>query len=242
MSNRFYSQTPVTDRQVVLEGPEAHHLVHVMRIRTGSEIVLFDGSGTEFCARVMRTGRSDVELEILSRSEVDRELSATLTLGVSLPKGDRQKWLVEKLVELGVRRLVPLQSERAVAQPTDNALDRLGRTVIEASKQCGRNVLMKIHESQDWQTFVGTSSRDARRIVAHPDQSARYPATNKWQSDNATDTIAAIGPEGGFSPSEVALAVDGGWSVVDLGPRIFRTETAAVALASLFSLRSTTNE
>ena len=80
-------------------------------------MTLFDGTGWEFEAEVRRTGRAEVELAILSRQEVDREAATALTLGVALPKGDRQKWLVEKATELGVARLVPLTTERAVAQP-----------------------------------------------------------------------------------------------------------------------------
>ena len=119
-----------------------------MRATPGTQVTLFDGSGDEFAAAVDRVGRSEVELAILSRESINRELPFALTLGVALPKGDRQKWLVEKAVELGVARIVPLRTQRSVAQPVEQALVRLRRAVIEASKQCGRNRLLQIDPPQ----------------------------------------------------------------------------------------------
>ena len=112
MSDRFFSQRPITAERVMLDGPEAHHLLHVMRIEVGQRVTLFDGRGAEFDAEIVRSGRIEVEARILDRREVDRELPFELVIGVSLPKGDRQKWLVEKLTELGAAELVPLETER----------------------------------------------------------------------------------------------------------------------------------
>src|SRR5688500_9189413 len=101
MSDRFFVETPIDSEQAELIGPEAHHLAHVMRAGPGAEVTLFDGSGAEFAARVTKIGRSRVELTVSARREIDRELPFPLVLGVALPKGDRQKWLVEKATELG---------------------------------------------------------------------------------------------------------------------------------------------
>src|SRR5947208_10641061 len=107
MAERFFTPTLADDR-AFLDGPEAHHLAHVLRAKPGSEVVLFDGAGREATARVDRVSRSRVELTLLSRHHVDRERSLQIMLAVALPKGDRQRWLVEKAVELGVRRLVQI--------------------------------------------------------------------------------------------------------------------------------------
>ncbi|MEO8496758.1 MAG: RsmE family RNA methyltransferase, partial [Planctomycetota bacterium] len=135
MSRRFFVDLPIADEAAVLTGQEAQHLSKVMRAKVGDELILFDGSGAEFTARVAKIGRSEVDLSIIERCEVDRELPFRLVIGVALPKGDRQRWLVEKLVELGVAELVPLVTIRSVAQPSGNALERLQRAVVEASKQ-----------------------------------------------------------------------------------------------------------
>src|SRR5690606_32869891 len=112
---RCYSHDRIASDQVTLDGSEAHHLLHVLRAAPGMSVTLFDGSGAEFEAEVAACKRSTIELRILQRREVDRELPYPLVLGVPLPKGDRQRWIVEKAVELGVTRLVPLITERSVA-------------------------------------------------------------------------------------------------------------------------------
>lgn len=234
MSDRFYTSEPITGDRVTLDGQEAHHLLHVMRAKVGERITLFDGSGAEFAAEIAKCGRSDVETRVLERREVDRELPFTLVIGVSLPKGDRQKWLVEKLTELGVTELVPLTTERGVAQPTDSALERLARSVIEAAKQCGRNRLMQITPPQtfnDWVTNA-RSTPDSRRLIAHPDGKS-LPSLDLAIP---LPTLLAIGPEGGFTDAEVAAALAHGWQSVHLGQRILRIETAAAALAAVVAL------
>ena len=117
MTDRYFVESPIRADRATLVGPEAHHLIHVMRAGPGDAVVLFDGSGAEFDAVVERSTRAEVELAVRSRREVDRESPRALTLAVALPKGDRQKWLVEKAVELGVRRMVPL-ADRARRGPT----------------------------------------------------------------------------------------------------------------------------
>ena len=203
-----------------------------MRAKPGTQVVLFDGSGAEFVARVERIGRSEVRLAVLSRREVDRELPLELTLGVALPKGDRQRWLVEKAVELGVGRIVPLLTARSVAQPARGTLKRLRRTVIEASKQCGRNRLMEIAEPRAWADYIADAGQSARRLLAQPDghraETAPPPA-----ADSAGAVFLAVGPEGGFTDDEVSLGIAAGWQTIDLGPRILRVETAAILLSIL---------
>jgi 16S rRNA (uracil1498-N3)-methyltransferase len=231
MSDRYFIERPITSDQATLGGAEAHHLIHVMRAKRGSRIVLFDGSGAEFTAAVENVGRSELELSIIAREAIDRELPLEITLGVALPKGDRQKWLVEKAVELGVAKLAPLRTDRAVAQPLEQALGRLHRSVVEASKQCGRNRLMEIQRPQSWTEFVENSRSEPCRLIAHPQGFHREPAPPP-HAEKPKNIRLAIGPEGGFTPDEIALAVTAGWHTIDLGRRILRIETAALLLTA----------
>jgi 16S rRNA (uracil1498-N3)-methyltransferase len=234
MSDRFYSSQPIDGEQATLDGQEAHHLLHVMRAKVSERVTLFDGSGTEFAAEITKCGRAEVELRVVERREVDRELPFELVVGVSLPKGDRQRWLVEKLTELGVTEMVPLETERGVAQPTDSAIERLERSVIEAAKQCGRNRLMRIAKPQalaEW-VHVEVDGATSRRLIAHPGGAALAPQNLSL----AVPTRIVVGPEGGFSDAEVAAAIAAGWQCVALGPRILRVETATVALAALVTI------
>lgn len=241
MADRYFAEHPIETDRVVLGPPEGHHLARVMRVAPGDAITLFDGSGAEFEAIVERVARDQVELAITRRTEIDRELPLCMTLAVALPKGDRQKWLVEKCVELGVAELVPLRTERGVAQPADSALARLRRSVIESSKQCGRNRLMQIADAQKWIDYAPTVAADRLRLIAHP--SDARPLADLWRTsstctgaDPTRGVFLAVGPEGGFTDSEVARATSCGWQAVELGRRILRVETACLALAAAIAV------
>jgi len=231
VSQRFFSSTPIDGNQAVLGGSEAHHLIHVMRASVGAGATLFDGGGAEFEAEIHKVERNEVHFVIHRRLEVDRESAIRLTMAVALPKGDRQRYLVEKCVELGVRELVPLISERSVARPSEASIGKMQRVVIESSKQCGRNRLMKIGlplRSEELFKSAATPSRWIA-VVSGPNTVQSLP-----KSDEFTELCAAIGPEGGFSPDEVELAQHHGWRPIHLGPRILRVETAAVKIAAIF--------
>jgi 16S rRNA (uracil1498-N3)-methyltransferase len=231
MSHRCYSAAPIIADRVTLDGAEAHHLLHVLRAAQGMPVVLFDGSGAEFDAEVAACGRSTVDLAISARRDVDRELPAPLVLGVPMPKGDRQRWLVEKAVELGVATLVPLHTARSVATGEKGG-DKLHRYVIEASKQCGRNRLMEISAPRAWVEWLAAPA-DARRVIADP--TGEPLGGNSPAAASQRGAYAAVGPEGGLTAEELAAARGAGWEIVSLGPRILRIETAAIALAALFA-------
>jgi 16S rRNA (uracil1498-N3)-methyltransferase len=240
MSARYFCETPICGETATLSAGEAHHLSRVMRASVGDAVVLFDGSGAEFTSRIERIAKSSVELSLIERREIDRELPFRLTLAVALPKGDRQRWLVEKAVELGVTRLVPLATTRGVADGRA-AIERLRRAVIEASKQCGRNRLMEIAPPQHWRDIsCATSGADSVRLFAHPTSGAAGCARPDLELARGRDATIAIGPEGGWTDEEAAIAREDGWRFVDLGTRILRVETAAIALASVVAMRQAT--
>jgi 16S rRNA (uracil1498-N3)-methyltransferase len=229
MSERFFVEGPIDASRVTLSGPEAHHLIHVMRAHVGDRVVLFDGSGKEYEASVADLSRSAAELSVEAGREVDRELPFRLTLGVALPKGDRQRWLAEKAVELGVYELVLLKTERSVTSSWPSVQKRLHRTVVEASKQCRRNRLLQISGPVTWVDFVTRAVEKETCLMAHPG-SASIGTLPRG------DYCVAIGPEGGLTDEEVTLANDHGWKSVGLGPRVLRIETAALALSARIAL------
>jgi 16S rRNA (uracil1498-N3)-methyltransferase len=226
MSERFFAENLAAGSRAELRDDEARHLGAVMRARVGDEVTLFDGSGAEFVSRIVELKKNRVVLDVGERREVSRELPFELTLAVALPRGDRQKWLVEKATELGVSCLVPLVAERGVAVANDATLDRLRRQVIEASKQCGRNRLLEIAPPVAATAYFQAAATAATRLLADP-QGESLPG-----GPADANVIGAVGPEGGFSDSEVNAARDAGWRLVTLGPRILRVETAAIALAA----------
>jgi len=245
MPDRFFVSEPIASDRVTLGGEEAHHLIHVLRAKAGLAVTLFDGNGSEFAARIERVGRTEVELAVEGGALVNREPAIELTLAVALPKGDRQRWLVEKAVELGVRRLVPLQTERSVAEPFEKALTRLRRTVIEASKQCGRNRLMEIALPRIWTELcaetgsIGVSDPSRRRALADPSGAIGARAWCECLRNTAElrSVMVAVGPEGGWTDRELELARTHDWDELNLGLRILRVETAAVALAAIVTMQ-----
>ncbi len=154
MSERFFSSEPIVAEHVTLDGAEAHHLIHVMRAGAGDSVTLFDDSGAEFTAQIEKAGRSAVELRIIARHVVDRELPFELSVGVALPKGDRQKWLVEKLTELGVTTLIPLETQRGVAQPNAAALGRLSAVRDRGGQAMWPQPVNENRDAAEWSDWV----------------------------------------------------------------------------------------
>jgi 16S rRNA (uracil1498-N3)-methyltransferase len=228
MADRFYVKCDLAPGPVLLQGPEAHHLRVVCRLRPGDAVCLFNGDGREYPARVTSLDRHGVRLEVQAVASPQRELGFRLEVAAPLPKGDRAQFLVEKLTEIGATDFVPLSTARSVVHPRDAKLDKLGRYAVEAGKQCGRNVLMRVGSLTPWAEYCRQADLPRRRLLGHP-RGAALPA------GPPEDAALAVGPEGGFTDEEVAQACAAGWLPVGLGPRLLRVETAALVLAVLAS-------
>src|SRR5439155_2380523 len=138
-----------------------------------------------------------VDFEILERATPQRELPYHLVVAAPLPKGDRAQFLVEKLTELGATRFVPLATARSVIHPSEAKLEKLERYVIEASKQCGRNVLLAVEPLAEWQEYCRREALPPRKVLADPAGEMVGP------SATSMGTALAVGPEGGFTFEEV---------------------------------------
>jgi 16S rRNA (uracil1498-N3)-methyltransferase len=221
MADRFYVPSPPPPGEFALTGPEAHHLAAVRRTSPGDSITLFCGDGHEYPAEVLAVGKKSVSLLVGAGVPVCRERGYELVVAAAMPKGDRGDFLIEKLTELGATRFVPLLTERTVVEPKGNRLDNLRRAVIEASKQCGRNVLLRIDDPLPWAKFLAADWPGDRVILDPGGDDGRLSGSR----------TVAVGPEGGFTPAEVTLAV--GWRRVSLGKTILRVETAAIIAGGL---------
>ena len=236
MPDRFFAPSCSESGTLTLDGPEAHHLMHVLRIAPGEQVEVFDGRGLVVSAEVVALRKRDVELRVMAAR---REPSPTreVILGTAVPKGDRFDWLIEKATELGVTRLVPLVTSRSSVDPRDSKLDKLRQTVIAACKQCGRNHLLEISPVTAWADFVRSELPHRAAFIAHPSSDASPLSPGLLTLGHQSSTVFAIGPEGGFTDEEVALAVASGAKPVSLGQLVLRIETAAIAVAALAAAR-----
>ncbi len=225
MSRFFIDEAPSLG-EYLLEGPEAHHIGHVMRLQVGEVITLFCGDGFEHSAKILEVTKRAVRCEILESVRVNRERGYHLHLAVALPRGDRADFLIEKLVELGVAEFTPLSTERSVVKPETWKAEKFRRAVIEASKQCRRNVLMKVNTPIRWADFL-KQPFSIPKFIAHVPEGIEPPST-EWIGN----ALYAVGPEGGFATQEVEAALQNGWQAVSLGATILRVETAAIAIAA----------
>jgi 16S rRNA (uracil1498-N3)-methyltransferase len=232
--NRFYTQNINFDaRTVELGTDEARHLRDVLRLKSGDEARAFDGAGREFLCRVASVGRQQASLEIVEETQPSApESPLNLTLAPTVLNGEKYDLVVQKAVELGVSRLIPMQTIRGDVKVADAArrLVRWRRIAMEATKQCGRARLMEIAEPAAFADVVKDST--APILMFSERDGSGFDSMQP-----ASELTALIGPKGGWDDKELELARDNGADVITLGGRIMRAETASIALVALLQHR-----
>jgi 16S rRNA (uracil1498-N3)-methyltransferase len=250
MTNRFFVDRSISRwdaNEALLSGDEAYHFCKVMRGKVGDSLILFDGTGPYAHGIVESIQKEGVRIRITETFADEMESPLRLTIAAALPKGDRQRFLIEKLAELGVARFLPVQMERSVARANDAVIQRLRRYVVEAAKQCGRNLLMEITNEvpmSKLNNFLATASTTASttetttaKFLLHPVALGHIGQTTAQQvltNELPEKIVILAGPEGSFTDQEVDLALRDGFVPLDLGKRILRTETACIAAAAVF--------
>ena len=216
-------------------GPARH--VQVLRLQPGDALTLFNGEGGEFEARVVRMGRSEVEVELGAHRAVEREAACAVHLLCGITANERMDWLVEKATELGAASLTPLLAERSVLKLKGERADKKRAhwqaVAVAAAEQCGRNRVPPVHAAQTLTEWLaqGPAPRDGLRCVLSLADGTRPLAQ---VAASASALVVLSGPEGGLSPAEEALALSSGFVPVTLGARVLRAETAPLAaLAAL---------
>ncbi len=230
MTARYYAPHFSDAQMCSLEGSEFHHLARVMRAGAGYSVVLFDGKGNVAEAQIVEVSKARASLQVVKRTHED-ETGPAVILATAVPKSDRFRWLVEKATELGVSRLIPLQTTRSVTEPGGTKLDKMRAAVVEACKQSGRNWLMTIDPLTEWASFLVAARSLGRLLIADPAGPVRASLCEMKPSEQAL--VLVVGPEGGFTDAEIIQVGDAGGRCVSLGPSILRTETAAIALAAM---------
>lgn len=240
MTFRFYTPPPLPELQqeFTLSDSIFHHAINVLRLRVGDELVLFDGINHAATAHISRIDKKSAQATITQSVTQDAESNLNITLAQCLSSSDKMDWTIEKAVELGVNRIVPLFSAKSQIKLTPERaakkIEHWQRIIIAACAQCGRNTLPSIETPQSIQTFLKQPT-DAYQLMLHP--IAAIPLKALVKPEHITQFILLIGPEAGFSNAEIAAAQTAGYTTTVLGSRILRTESAGLAaIAALQTL------
>lgn len=220
-----------------LEGAQGHYLSRVLRLETGAEFVVFNGTGGEYRARVERTGADAVEARVGAFVNADRDSPLKITLVQALSRGERMDFTMQKAVELGVHVIAPVATERSVVrldgERRARRIEHWRSITVNACQQCGRTRLPRVEEIVSLDQWLESNPQPQKSgFVLSP------AATLTADEIEPRDQLAVlIGAEGGFSEGEMERITRAGIEPLSLGPRILRTETAAVAALTALQLK-----
>ena len=241
---RLFHPGPMTGGDVLQLDPQtSHHAVRVLRLDPGTRLELFNGDGLRHEARLLDGDPKGASVQVLGSRDAGTESPLSIRLVQALPSGDKMDWVVEKAVELGVIAIQPLFSARSLLRlDAARAAKRLAhwqRIVVAASMQSGRDRLAQVLEPRDFNGWLADSgdgrSDDDRiqRLVLSPHEGKRLDSLDAGHRE----VWLLVGPEGGFDATELAAAKAHGWSALQLGPRVLRTETAGLAAIAALQAR-----
>lgn len=235
---RFYCpQALAAGATIALPATVAHH-AWVVRLQPGAALTLFNGDGSEYTARLASLDKRSATAELIERRERDCELPFAVTLAQALPEGTKMDWIIEKAVELGVTAIEPLAAQRSVvklsAERAEKRHAHWQAVIVAAAEQCGRNRIAALAPVAPLAAWLAAPAA-APRLLFSPRATLSLA---DWASDGGARAVCLmVGPEGGFSDEEEDAAVQSGAIRLSIGPRVLRTETAALAaLAALCAL------
>ncbi|MGB8337684.1 MAG: 16S rRNA (uracil(1498)-N(3))-methyltransferase [Burkholderiales bacterium] len=223
--------------RISLPDSAAHHVARVLRLRIGDTVTLFDGSGGEYAASIHELNKNQVVVDVGKFNPVERESPLRVTLAQGLSVGDKMDDTLQKAVQLGIAEFAPIDTQKSIVRLTDERaqkrLQHWRQVTLATCEQCGRNRLPQVHEVMSFNDFVVSADVKATRLLLSP----RGESSLNQLKKPMDEIILLCGPEAGFSDDEEAFAVKSGFARVRLGPRVLRTETAAVAaLAAMNAL------
>lgn len=231
----YTTQALAPDLELKLEAGPSRHIAKVLRLRQGNPVILFDGRGGEYAARIVALDRNCVTALTLEYHPGIAPSPLKIHLGIAVARGDRLDWALQKSTELGVAAITPLLTERTGLKLTDERAEKKFRhwqqVIASACEQCGRCRLPALHPLQNLQPWLDATDA-AGRFILHPG------APSDIVPAETPDSVALlVGPEGGFCDAEIAAAKGAGFSALGLGPRVLRTETAPLAAIAVLQSR-----
>jgi len=235
MPRIWVSSTELDGPSVDLQGEAHRYLARVLRLQSGDAVDLFDGRGLEVAATVTRVGPRDMTLTLGERRRMPIPEAPPVTLLQGLPRAERMDLIVQKATELGAARVVPVRTARS-ATGQQARLERWERIAREAARQCGRAELLPIAPLLSLAEAIAGLAAGGTRVVPWEEAPGAEPL-HALIPPRPSAVAVLIGPEGGLTREEVAQATGAGFRVATLGPRILRTETAAIAALAAIQSR-----
>jgi 16S rRNA (uracil1498-N3)-methyltransferase len=229
---RIYTENnPGLGAELALEAGPSRHLAGALRLGVGAAVTLFDGNGGEYGAVITGVERKQVSVRIDSHQLKERESPLRIHLGISISRGERMDWIVQKATELGVTEISPLLSERTEVklkgERAEKKIQHWRQVAISACEQCGRNRLPGIHPLQRIDAWSAGVQASCKLVLHH------RSACTLGELETPTELALLVGPEGGLSSTEITAAEQLGFRPLALGPRILRTETAPLAALAI---------
>ncbi len=233
MHRLFISSPLAINQRLHLPSEVSHYAVHVLRLRVNDSFILFNGLGGEYQAKIITITKKIVEIQIDEFCNIEKESSLQLTLVQAISRPEHMDYALQKSVELGVHHIVPVLTERS--PPLDkNRLEKREqhwqKIIISACEQCGRNRLPTLSPIQSLIQWLAIDSSGENRIVLSPQSQLNLPQAINIPTQQIT---ILVGAEGGLTAQEIQLANKAHYTAISLGPRILRTETAAIAILAL---------
>lgn len=235
---RFFTEPQNINGNIADIYEDSRHIEKVLRMKCGDEILVFDGTGFEYTARLTAIEKNLCKAEILKKEFSLSEPKTKITLFQGLPKSGKMELIVQKAVELGVMRVVPVMMERCVTRITNAAAGaekakRWNKVSVEAAKQCGRGLVPEVLEPVTFEKAIEMLEKIQLPLMPYEvlGHEGKCDLRNVLENNpDATEFGIMVGPEGGFSDEEAAFTIEHGIRAVGLGKRILRTETVASAL------------
>ena len=231
----------IKDDEILINGKDVNHIRNVLRLVLGDNVAIFDGKGNRFFAEIISLTRKEVKCKILKCDQFQNESPVGITLGQSILKGTKIDEIVRRSCELGLTNFVPLMSQRCVYKIKQAELkkktERWQKVAVEASKQSGRTrvpfVSKTINSIKEFCLYYENSEI---KLIFQEDENNIRISELKYGSSLIKKIAILIGPEGGWTESEVKTAIDYGFRPISLGPRILRAETVPIAVISIMQL------
>ncbi len=227
---RIYQATPLFSKaSIELDSAASHHLASVLRAKIHQKMIVFNGEGGEYEATITKIEKKKVIIQLGSFNPREAESSLQICLAQGISRGEKMDFTIQKAVELGVTKIVPLLTERCNvkldAQRREKRLEHWQSIIVSACEQSGRNILPEIEPPQAFTSWVSSVQMDQGFVLAP----IAKQKLHQFSLQKKARVVLLIGPEGGLSEQEIELATQKDFAPLNLGPRILRTETAGIA-------------